>query len=119
MLILVFTSTDYTVARAVGYNIDAAVVFDSSLDDFADRFAGADVTESAETIFVPVLHGLEGVFEDAADCDDEVVLVEAVADETTAHVPCATEDLEVLVHSEGVDSDIERVEQALKTYNPY
>ena len=46
---------------------------------------------------MPVLHGGEGILEDAADCYDEVAGVETGADEGTAHVACAAEDLELSV----------------------
>ena len=70
---------------------------DGGLDYLGDGLAGSHVAEETEAVFVPVLHGGEGVFEGAADGDDEVALVETGADKGAAHVSRAAEDLGVLV----------------------
>jgi hypothetical protein len=96
MFILIFTSTDDAVSRAVGNHIDTAEVRERRGDYFRDRFSCSHVAEEAEAVFVPVLHRGEGVLEDAADGYDEVILVETGAYERAAHVPCAAEDLGIV-----------------------
>lgn len=70
---------------------------DGGLDYFGDGFAGPHVAEETEAVFVPVLHGEEGVLKGAAYGDNEVALVETGADEGAAHVSGAAEDLGGLV----------------------
>jgi hypothetical protein len=93
MLILILTGAYDSIARAVCDYVYAPEMLDRFLDYFGDGFAGAHVAEGAEAVVVPALHGLEGVFEGAADGYDEVVLVQTGADEAAAHVSCAAEDL--------------------------
>lgn len=79
MVILVFTSADDAVAGAVRDYVYVSEGADCELDDGGDGFARADVAEGASTVGVPVLHLGEGVFEDAATGEDEVVLGKAVS----------------------------------------
>ena len=96
MFILIFTRTDNTVTRAIGDYVDAAEVRQGGRDYFCDGLSSSYITEETEAVFVPVLHRGERVLKDAADGHDEVVLVEAGADERAAHVPCAAEDLGIV-----------------------
>jgi hypothetical protein len=94
--VLIFTRANYAVSRAVGDHVYAAEVRQRGGDNFGDRLAGSHVAEETEAVIVPALHAGERVFEDTANGDDEVALVETGADEGAAHVPCAAEDLGVV-----------------------
>jgi len=65
-------------------------------DNFGDRLAGSHVAEETEAVFMPALHARERVFEDTANGDDEVALIETGAHKGAPHVPRAAEDLRVV-----------------------
>jgi hypothetical protein len=76
MFVLVFTGPYDAVPRAIGYHIYAAKMLDRFLDYLSDRSPGTHIAKGTEAVIMPVLHGLEGVFEGSADGDDEVILIQ-------------------------------------------
>ena len=93
MFVLIFTCTDDAVAGTIGYDVYSSEIGDGEGNYFGDGLAGTNIAEGTETVFMPVLHGGEVVFEGSAYGEDEVVLVETGTDEAAAHVSCAAEDL--------------------------
>jgi hypothetical protein len=96
MLVLIFTRANYAVSRAIGNHVYAAEVRERGGDNFGDRLAGSHVAEETEAVFMPALHAGERVFEDTANGNDEVALVETGAHKGAAHVPRTAEDLQVV-----------------------
>jgi hypothetical protein len=93
MLVLVLTSADDSVTRAVCYDIDAAVVFDGLLDYIFHGLTCADVAEEAMAVRVPALHRCESILVDSTNGDYQVALGGGIAYKGAAHVARSAKDL--------------------------